>query len=66
MIGRNTNSPSSGVTSSWDWRDGTGADTEVDGAVADNRTDRTGVDWIVEAGTDDDEDGTEDGTDEAN
>jgi len=34
----------------------------VDGTVADDRTDCTGVDWIVEAGTDDDEDDTEDGT----
>ena len=34
----------------------------MDGTVADDRTDCTGVDWIVEAGTDDDEDGTEDGT----
>ena len=33
----------------------------MDGTVADDRTDCTGVDWIVEAGTDDDEDGTEDG-----
>ena len=30
--------------------------------VADDRTDYTGVHWIVEADTDDDEDGTEDGT----
>ena len=31
----------------------------MDGTVADDRTDCTGVDWIVEAGTDEDEDGTE-------
>ena len=36
----------------------------MDGTVADDRTDCTGVDWIVEAGTDDDKDGVEDGTDE--
>ena len=58
MIGRHNNLPI--------WTDGTGADTEVDEIVADDRTDCTGVDWIVEAGRDEDEDGTEDGTDEIN
>ena len=36
----------------------------MDGTVVDDRKDCIGVDWIVEAGTDDDEDGTENGTDE--